>query len=235
MSSVWYAIPCANYSMALKTLPVWKSKGYKIALLCDQDRAIPEAIRVTADVIITPWSRANFKGYPAAVKYLIDHAIPASVPVIVCGGDDMYPDPNFSAGQVRMAFESVFPDLFGVMQPCGDKLGWQESTQNHAAERICGSPILGRRFIDEANSGLGPFWPGYFHMFCDEELFNVSKLLGCLNQAKGLTHYHEHWTRTGSGQPEHMNKAQAMWDADKALFEKRRAAGFPGHDRIKRG
>ncbi len=222
---VWYAIPCANFAMAQKTLPIWKAQGYKLALLLDRDKIIPEWMHALADVITTPWEK--FKGYAHAANYLIAEVIPASVPIVVIGGDDMYPDRKYRADEIAIEFKRKFSDLFGVMQPTGDTLD--------GTDRICGSPWLGRAFIEQVNNGRGPIWPDYFHFFEDEELFNVAKLLGCLWQNPNLTHYHEHWSRERIAQPKHIERAQAMWSEDKAIFERRKKTGFPGHERARIG
>lgn len=124
---------------------------------------------------------------------------------------------------------------FGVCQPTGDRFS------EGSIDRICGSPWLGRSFCERINQGRGPFWPEYTHCFGDEELWNVATKLGILWQRRDLTHYHHHFTRVPGkdiGQvtapPPHLVEATsaAHWVKYKALFAKRKAAGFPGSEPI---
>lgn len=130
---------------------------------------------------------------------------------------------------------------FGVMQPTGDR--WGENPKHHRPEmrsayidRVCGSPWMGREFCRRINGGNGPLWSEYRHMYEDEELYDVAMKLGILWQRPDLIHYHEHWGRkpdaTTDDMPEFLKAANSTeeWNKAKALYERRRAAGFPGHE-----
>lgn len=145
---------------------------------------------------------------------------------------------------------------FGVMQPTGDD--WSdvhEGKKSRIIERIAGSPWMGREFCRRMNGGAGPLWPEYTHCFEDEELQNVAQKLGVFWQRPELTHLHHHWMRRrpetvtiedprtpyfprkvtrDPEPPAHLTEAtsKAHWDKYKALFEARKAAGFPGHEPI---
>lgn len=114
-------------------------------------------------------------------------------------------------------------------------------------DRICGSPWMGREFCRRMYHGAGPLYHGYFHNFADEELQCVARKLGVLWQRRDLTQEHRHWatkqpksaTHTGiagdvRNMPEWARKIndpqQSDWDRSKALFARRKAAGFPGHE-----
>lgn len=114
-------------------------------------------------------------------------------------------------------------------------------------DRICGSPWMGREFCRRMYHGGGPLYNGYYHNFADEELQHVARKLGVLWQRRDLTQTHRHWaqkqtksaTHTGlagdvRNMPEWARKindpALSDWDQSKALFAKRKAAGFPGHE-----
>lgn len=77
---------------------------------------------------------------------------------------------------------------------------------------------------------------GYHHMFEDEELQNVAIKLGCFWQRPDLTQLHQHWCRGDNRtREEHMPaflaeaNSKEHWAKYKAIFEGRKAAGFPGH------
>lgn len=207
-------LPSANYEMARRHLPAWVGHGYRVIVLQDRLRFdMPGCEVVHAD---------EYHGYAWAVNKLYrEHPGVSSAPVVVLIGDDMDPDPTRSPGQIRDEFCDRFPDGFGVMQPIGDALP--------GVDRICGSPWVGRSFASRINGGRGILREEYYHFFADEELHGVASMLGVLWQRKDLSHYHDHWTRRGA-RPTHLGKAQERWDEDKAKHDKRRDAGYPGHE-----
>lgn len=199
--------------MARKHLPKWIGAGYRVIVLQDRVRFDVHGAEV--------YHHGEYHGYAWAVNYLYRVVSGVSgAPVVVLIGDDMDPDPHKSPGEIRREFEERFPDTFGVMQPIGDPLS--------GVDRICGSPWVGRSFASRINGGVGPLWPGYYHFFADEELFDVTTMLGCLWQRRDLSHYHDHWSRRGE-RPPHLGAAQDNWDADKATHTERKSKGFPGH------
>jgi len=128
---------------------------------------------------------------------------------------------------------------FGVMQPTGHRYGddamgrarWPDAPAY--IDRICGSPWIGREFARRVNQGRGPWWPEYFHMHVDEELFNVAKGLGVLWQRRDLIHYHDHWGRKVNGAhvediPEHLRFVSGAkhWAEAEAIFKRHQANGF---------
>ena len=125
------------------------------------------------------------------------------------------------------------------MQPTGDR--WMVHKDGTAAsDRICGSPWMGREFIERINGGAGPFWPEYFHFFCDEEMKQVAEQLGILWQRRDLTQKHEHWqrptndrtVRLDATRPAYLAKAHQNAGEAGKLFKERKAAGFPGSEAL---
>ncbi len=216
-ASVWYVIPSANRELCNKCFVAWRQMGYHTAVLADRVWARDD---VWADVML--YCR-QYNGYPAAVRELCKE-IGDRADIIITGGDDVYPDPTMTAAEIAAQFHEHFPDGFGVMQPIGDDYP--------GTDRICGSPWMGRRFCDTINGGGGPFWHEYTHFFCDEEMFEVARKLGCLWQRKDLTQYHDHWSRNGGEQQPYHLKHQKQWDTASHLFHKRKLAGFPGHEPV---
>lgn len=212
---VWYAIPSASHLRASVCLAKWKSRGYKTAVLVDGNTRAPACVDHYIDV-------TNYPGYWVASNALCMAL--QSADIVVCGGDDVYPDPGANPQSVADQFFKRFPDGFGVMQPTGDDLD--------GTDRICGSPWFGKGWLREGYGGRGPFWPEYMAFYGDEDLFNVAKKLGVLWQRPDLTQYHDHWIRTGGPEKTpYQIKNDRYWEADKAIFQRRKATGFPGHAR----
>jgi len=222
MFEVWLALPSANPLKAAMTAVTWKAMGYRTAFLLNGPA---RDMKLDADLVV----RCDYPGWGNAINRL---CALIDAPIVVGAGDDMLPDMNIKAGEIARAFVDRFPDLVGVMQPTGDR--WGEGTSGTVgalADRICGSPWLGRGFIERWNGGRGPFWSEYFHFYADEELKEVTAARGYLWQRRDLTHHHDHCTRPGGGRgarPAYMSEAQRRWAEDKALFAKRKADGFPG-------
>ena len=197
----------------------------------------------------------EYPGYAQATNALIAEVLARdpSCDWCVAGGDDIDPDANHTADEIAAQCSEHFARIhtqnrgdwaaedyrrlatWGVMQPTGDRF------DGGSIDRICGSPWLGREFCRRVNQGRGPFWPEYTHMFSDEELQNVAVKLGVLWQRPDLIHYHNHFQRvpgTDFGQrattPPHLAEAYSPehWRKYKALFEARKATGFPGSEVI---
>lgn len=143
----------------------------------------------------------------------------------------------------RRDLSDGFGGTFGVMQPTGDRWGDDAASRKRFGEdrgayidRVAGSAWIGREFVRRTYGGNGPMWPEYFHMFNDEELQQVAEKLGVFWQRRDLTHFHQHCQREeviGQGhgpRPEFLEKAYSRenWNAMKAIYESRKAAGFPG-------
>lgn len=85
-------------------------------------------------------------------------------------------------------------------------------------------PIMNRALYEK----LGYFWfPEYKSMFCDEDLYWTAKKLGALKLAPHLKFPHEHVSVGKADNDETYRRSAANWDQGKALFAKRKAAGFP--------
>ncbi|MDX2118306.1 MAG: hypothetical protein SFY96_09010 [Planctomycetota bacterium] len=212
---VWYAIPSASLERCRQTLPRWREMGYKVAVLQDKVRG-----DVPADII----HRVDaYPGWAASVNLLCKQVVPPSASIVVTGGCDMLPDPNHSAQQLAQQFFERFPDGFGVMQPHGDAYG--------NAALYCGSPFLGRRWIDTMYQGSGPLHEGYWHNWGDCELYWVAKCLGALWCRTDLTHEHRHFFRSGEAPPTWWTDSAVGHDRrDNELFLTRKWFGFPGHE-----
>jgi len=185
---VWVTMPSANIEMALKTFPVWRKRGYKIAVVCPDH--LKKSYEAITDKIVTESETGGYKGWPKSVNHLSKTLM--DVDIIIAAGDDMYPDENHTAQELRQQFMEHFGGTLGVMQPYGDKFG---SMACEECEQICGSAWLGREFRNRVNMGNGPLWEQYFHMYADTELYQVAKKHDCLWIREDLIQYHAHRIR----------------------------------------
>lgn len=85
-------------------------------------------------------------------------------------------------------------------------------------------PIMNRQLYDK----LGYFWhPGYKSMFVDEDLYWTAKKLNALKLAPHLKFPHNHVANGKAPDDETYRRSAANWDQGKALFNQRKAEGFP--------
>lgn len=212
---VWFAIPSASPEQCRKTLPEWRRMGYRIAVLQNWKKG-----DIPADIVV--W-RDQYPGWPGSINELCRSVVPKDAAIVVSGGDDMLPDPRHPAPQLAMQFLERFPDTFGVMQPQGD--GFME------AAHYCGSPWLGRAWIDRMYGGTGPMPSMYRHNWSDVELFWVAKGMGCLWQRPDLSQYHDHFYRRRTERPDYWEQNVHSADRDDVqMFLARRWLNFPGHE-----
>lgn len=246
--SVWVVVPSKRPAEVVAAwAAAWRERGYTIGLWRD-----PGEVTGVADMTISD----PYPGYAQAVNGLVRGVLEwdSACNWIVTGGDDVFPDPNHTADEIarqcvehfrehfhtRIIMDEGPPYIggewatFGVMQCTGDRYG-EDSTGSAYIDRVCGSPWMGREFCLRVNQGKGPLWPEYTHMFEDEELFNVAQRLGILWQRRDLVQRHEHWARArqdSRDMPEFLAEVSSAlhWRKYKALFEQRKAAGFPGSE-----
>lgn len=212
--NVWYAFPSMSIEAAQRCCAAWAVRGYRTAVAVDDATIVP-----AADLTL---GGAPYRGYGEACNRLAT-ALP-DADVIVFGGHDVSPDETRTAKQIAEDFRQHFPDLCGVMQPMGDVFG----ALAPGAERAAVSPWVGRGFIQRAYSGKGPYWPGYAHLYVDAELWCVAERAGVLWQNSTVKQYHDHWQRRGDERPAHLQRALERHEADRKLYETRKAQGFPG-------
>jgi len=211
---VWVVWPTVSLARSDLMAAKWQENGYKVAVLVNSPLDVDVDKCVCDSFIIQP----NWSGFPTAVN-LLCQSVPGDVVAVV--GDDVYPDPDKTAAEIREEFLQTFPDTFGVMQPIGDIF---------ASTHLCAvSPWSGRGVIERAYGGKGPFFPGYFHYFSDEELQEVATKWGVFHQRADLTQFHDHWQRKPSHKrPAHLMTALRRHKADKLVFQKRKKENFNG-------
>jgi len=251
---VWLTIPSARPAAeAQACIDKWRAMGYMTAIQRDTGTD-----PVDCDyLVMKPWE-GYAKACNGLIKDVME--MDADAQWFVLGGDDTDPDPNkradviarecgnYFGGCPRLATvdlgvpkdtPGLYPpsayETFGVMQPTGDRYA------GGSIDRIAGSPWIGREFCERAYGGNGPLWSEYRHMFEDEELREVAMMLGVYWMRPDLTHLHRHFMRASldinsaavsKPIPPHLAEANsaAHWNKFKALYERRKAAGFPGHE-----
>ena len=248
--SVWLCIPSARPVAEVNArMDKWRDMGYKIALWRD----LPEDDVIADQVLV-----GRYPGYAVALNTLADVLRrDLRCDWIVAAGDDTDPDPAKRADEIARECSEYFAGrgpadrvdehtvsmsisefeksrTFGVMQPTGDP--WADH-QGRIIERIAGSPWLGREWCRRAYAGKGPLWPEYTHCFADEELQLVAQRYGVFWQRPDLTQHHDNWARARGNpadRPAFLDEANSPehWRKYQALFNKRKAAGFPGSELI---
>ena len=217
MGEVWYAIPSANLERQNKTLPLWRDRGYKLALWID-----PGQEHYPADIVID----LPYRGYYVAFNELCK-AIGDRADIVVTGGDDVDPDPEHTAEQGAAIFRERFPDLCGVMEPVGDP--WHSKV-------CCIAPWVGKGWIQRAYQGHGPVHPEYLSYCGDVELFRVAQRLDRLHLEPGITQLHHHWSRGSESsfwwRKSYHQVAKQNHRRDQELLTARDAAGFPGSELV---
>jgi hypothetical protein len=253
--SVWVCVPSKRPPAEVeKWAQVWRDMGYKV--LIGRDDTVKEwgPIHYSGGAGVYMWpmdaeGQRRYPGYAQATNTLISYAINTHPGArwFVIGGDDVFPDTTKRADEIADECLLNFSPLtgrelrehgtFGVMQPTGDRWG---DKQGPYIERVAGSAWIGREFALRAYGGNGPLWHEYQHMYADEELQLVAQKLGVFWQRPDLTQIHQHWGRPREGEtmglseriPDFLKEANsgAHWKKYRAIFEARKAAGFPGHE-----
>jgi hypothetical protein len=218
MTQPIFAVPTANPEKCSATFKKWQEMGYLTAALVDGNTPFPRHMTFGLRAQI-------YKGWPTAVNALLkDLMLNTGAEWFIAAGDDMAPDPNLRGEVIAAQCTEHFKGTLGVMQPTGDP--WMvDASGRCAAERICGSPWLGREFIRRWNNGKGPFSEEYFHCYADEQLHDETLPNGFLWQRKDLSHWHHHPNRTGEKPPGYMQVANNHFRSDQAAFRRWQAAG----------
>lgn len=85
-------------------------------------------------------------------------------------------------------------------------------------------PIMNRALYEK----LGYFWhPDYKSMFVDCDLYETVKRIGALKLCPHLKFPHEHHSIGKAENDETYRASERNWEQGKAVFNKRKAAGFP--------
>lgn len=213
-------VPTMLREHAIPNLLEWKKQGYLLGALTNGETRCKGVVDVELEI--------HTRAYPGVWSSwnLLAHAVlRVGARAVVLAGDDMIPDPNLKADEIADQFLGKFPTGMGVMQPCGDPQG-RDGSGKSAAERICGSPWVGREWILRAYGGLGPCNATYKAFYADEDLKCYAEKKGCLWMRPDLSQYHKHWSWGHTQRQDYHERNQKAWAADKALFEASQKHGF---------
>jgi hypothetical protein len=241
MPNVWAILPSAlPYAKSYEVLQAWRDMGYKLAIQHDLGK---ESQGFSGDFNI----ERPFYGWAEAINHLQEWVFEETdSDWVVAIGDDCMPDLSHSAYTIATECtnhfklcqnckdhalpvggcpfcEFVWRDrTFGVMNPTGDRYGggYIDGSAAH--------PWLGREWCRRMYQGNGPLWPEYKFWYSDTELQDVAIQHGVFWQRRDLTQEHKHYTRHGGQPPEHTKRRMHFVNEDKALYEARKALGFPG-------
>jgi len=212
--------PSADPSRGKSCAELWISKGYLPLVMVDNGIKL----RIAGAVVVENPAE-KFEGYYRVINDLC-HAALSYGDVVTAIGDDMDP-PEQGAEYVEKEYLSRWPEGEGVLQPTGDRAGIDGSGKA-ASERVCGSPVLGRGWINLAYQGNGPFHNGYRSFYSDEELLDVALKGGLLWQRNDIAHPHRHWSWGLAHRQHYHDVASTNWNSDHELYRNRKLLGFPG-------
>jgi hypothetical protein len=216
--------PSAYPTRAAAAVEKWKAMGYQAGVYFNTGTQGDSGA-------YHEW-RGPYEGYWNACNWMAKMLVNGQeqAQIVIFAADDIEPDPKKTCQEISNEFIEHFPDLFGVMQPCGDRQGMDRSGKP-AAARICGSPWLGAEWIRRAYQGNGPVDSRFFHFYGDESLYEVAGKQNALWMRPDLMQYHRHWSWGHEPQQAYQRKnSNDHWLTDKALFELEKSKGFPGSE-----
>ncbi len=249
--SVWFAIPSIRPEGG--TIPLWRKQGYRVAVLrqgplltncelqmpTDQYKGWAPSINILAKWILehdpkAEWIVTGGDDYEPDMNHTAEE-IGKECSRYFASLSEMYlPRPLWR------------PDTstLGIMQPTGDRWGDTINSRNTYGEnrgayidRIAGSPWMGRAWCEFAYGGNGPMFVQYKHMYADEELREVAVKFGVYWERRDLIQLHKHWGRRHGDEfadfadcPDFLHQVNTPqhWSESKALFDARKAQGWPG-------
>lgn len=227
---VWFCIPtAAPQAFAQGCLDAWKAQGYATAIMRD----VKDDWSLQADVILR---QETYLGYGLAVNTLSKHVL-AKDPecqIIVTAGDDVYPCQTKCADEICAEFLEYFGGTtMGVMQTAGNKWHHRKKDRRFVPDTVCWSPWLGREWCERAYMGAGPIHPGFYHYWSTTNLWDVAERLGVIWYRTDIIQHDDNFQHRDSkrrhlGRPAYISKAKVKGKADRDLYLRLEAEGYPG-------
>lgn len=221
--------PSADPRFGIRAARPWIDAGYEVLIGLDaHDMCMerPDGKPALAE-LPKPWT-----GYYGAngINWLVTQAYARGADLVTCAADDMLPPEQGAQVHAELYF-SRFPDGYGVLQCTGDQQGERINGKANA-ERICGSPTIGRAWHERAFGGHGSLPPGFHSYFADELLKEVAERLGRLYQEPALKLDHAHHSFGRATRKPWHERAQQNWMHDYLAFEDAKAQGFAQYVRM---
>jgi len=218
--NIWLCLPTANPTLSAKTLPAWREHGCKIAALVDGDYTPPAPVDHLVRV-------DKYPGWANADNLLTRIALDLGADIVVCAGDDHWPDPTHTAGDIgRELMDAADDEGLGVLQPSGDLCG--VNPKGFGGRHHCSSSWFTSEYVRRINRGNGLFWPEYRHLYADTEAYEVANMIGCYHDCPQFSQRHDHAQRIGGkGTPGPRQSGKAN---DGGLYRRRKKMRFPGHE-----
>lgn len=132
--------------------------------------------------------------------------------VLFCMSDDMIPIERGFDDIIATDMLANFPDLDGML--------WYFDGRNN---RVCTLSIIGRKYFE--SRGRNIYRPEYFSLYADTEETHLAMASRKMIRFSRVIVTHA-WTEITGTDTLHQ-KNQTFLDADRATFERRKAAGFP--------
>lgn len=212
--SVWYMFPTMTEKAAQKTIALWKSEGYRVAVLTEERMDVKQADIHILTKDFRNWGHAQNK----IMKKLLTWD--RSADFFIAGSDDIEPHQGLEIPKVIEELKQEYgEDLYCVMQPIGDPYGGI----NHCAPH----PWIGRGWAKKQF----PLCPLYHHLYVDQELKDVAEAEGAFCTRSDIIQVHKHWGRDGCSDflPEERRMAIKRHRlADKKLYDTRKAKRLLG-------
>lgn len=217
--TTWALFPSADKTTAETCRDRWAKRGYLVGIFCDVTKPAPKADYVY---------QSNYEGYWKSCNILTARVMASrKAEVVTLIGDDMNPDPVYTAQEIAEVYLERFPDGYGILQACGDPQG-QDSSGTPAAARICGSPTFGIGWAERGYGGRGPCPTEYSAHWGDEEMWEVAKREGILWLEPKYTFFHRHWSFGHQKKTPWQIKNEPASRKDRRTFLDRKKTGWPG-------
>jgi hypothetical protein len=204
-------------SKFLNTLKLYRSMlsrkfEYEWIFSCDNDdnsMKNPAIIKMISEL---PNSKIFFSDNKTKVQAINADMKDAQFDILVLVSDDMLPNMRNFDGIIVENMLKNYPDLDGVLH---------FNDGNHG-EKLNTLSIMGKKYYDRFGY---IYHPAYTSLWCDNEFMDVSR---SLNKATYIDRVIiKHAWATYVGKDKLFFKNESFFNADKKVFEERKAKGFP--------
>jgi hypothetical protein len=133
--------------------------------------------------------------------------------ILLLVSDDMIPQVNGWDNIIREDMQKYYPDLDGVL--------WYND--GYAGRRLNTLACMGRKYYERFGY---IYHPAYKSLYADNEFMEVANNLKKQTYIDSVIIKHEHPANTGKPYDERYRITESFYSEDKAMYEKRKQAGF---------